>query len=86
MRRIMNKITIINDYDGDLAGLYVNGILKYSTHSVYPGDLANFTPIESIEVLSLDKILRDKGYNDDEPFEYGNFPADKTLEEFLSSI
>jgi hypothetical protein len=82
----MNKITIINDYDGDLAGLYVNGILKYSTNFVYPGDLANFTPIESIEVLSLKKILRDKGYKDDEPFEYDDFPADKTLEEFLSSI
>ena len=50
----MNKIVIINDYDGDYCSLFVNGEMVYDNHSIETRDLAKYTPIESITEINVE--------------------------------
>ena len=52
----MNNITVINNYNWDLAALYVNGARVSETHSFRIRDLADYVPIESIEELNSDDL------------------------------
>lgn len=50
----MNKIVIINDYEGDYSSLFVNGELVYDNHSIEVRDLVRYTPIESITEINVE--------------------------------
>lgn len=76
----MNKITVLNDFDGDLSALYVNGKFIYSNHSIGIDDIVGYTPIELIEDIDLSEV---PGW---ENFSYSDFPEGQTLDEFLESI
>jgi hypothetical protein len=75
----MNKITIINHYEDDWSALYVNGDFIFSNHTISLDDLVDHNPIESINRIDLADYPNCAKYIDD----YGDFPKDKTLEEFL---
>lgn len=76
----MNNITIVNYYNGDWAGLYVNEKFVFANHSIKVCDYKDYTPIESIQEIEVDFHPKCCEYLDN----YGNFPQDLTLSEFLS--
>lgn len=76
----MNNITIVNYYNGDWAGLYVNEKFVFGNHSIKTHDYKDYTPIGSIQKIEIDFYPKCCEYLDN----YGNFPTDLTLSEFIS--
>ena len=75
----MNTLTILNYYNGDWAGLYVNDKFVYSNHSIGIFEIKCFMPCEKIVEIDLDFYQNCVKYLDD----YGDFPEDMSLSNFL---
>ena len=76
---MMNKITIVNLDEADWSALYVNGDFIFANHTIGLDDLVDHSPIESINRIDLTEYPDCVKYINDQ----GDFPKDKTLEEFL---
>ena len=77
---MMNEIKIITDYEADWQVLYINGKLEYANHTVNVRDLKKYKDIKSINTIDLEEYPNCKKYIN----EYGDFPKEKNLEEFLT--